>query len=529
MATYRGRKLTPIEDAALEVLVNKLAPNPEDYKVDDVNEDVHPMGVHVKEVPGKKVEGLPAFKVTKVGSKVKAHGGIKVGEHIHDNHIDDLADMGHKIKTEEVDQVDELNVRTMRSYKDKAEDDLIDKGQDMKSATPAFRKRQQGIVRASDKIQTKKIQQRQNFAKRHFGGKVVEDTEQIDEFDMEEKDPKKHARSKQYHYDLGRKTAMAGKEKGETSDSYGPYASDYESGYHSVKNKFKPIRKEEMEDQKTLADYAAEILSNTVGEGKMKDMVTGHMTTGKGMSYNQAVKKAQKDLDKMAKKADAPKPVKEELSAAQKKLPPGLQKAIMKKKGKSVEEANHEVDGVPVQKIPENPKHTAKMRKAAKMYKSVPAAQRGTGSGGKRGGDSGFKPTKMGEEIEQVDETIEYHDYYDIKIAEEYTYEDFVKAAMVVTDGGEDAIQIAEDCFYNNDISIIIEEFTRSDIEDKIKVHKKAGSSVTMPKYTMKDDKMHAEYTVTDKKGMRRRHIHHGNISKLENMGKVNVSPDKED
>ena len=139
MATYRGRKLTPIEDAALEVLVNKLAPNPEDYKVDDVNEDVHPMGVHVKEVPGKKVEGLPAFKVTKVGSKVKAHGGIKVGEHIHDNHIDDLADMGHKIKTEEVEQVDELNVRTMRSYRDKADDSLIDMGQDMKSATPKFR------------------------------------------------------------------------------------------------------------------------------------------------------------------------------------------------------------------------------------------------------------------------------------------------------------------------------------------------------------------------------------------------------
>lgn len=520
MATYRGRKLTPIEDAALEVITS-IAPNPEDYKVDEA---VHPMGVHVKEVPGKKVEGLPAYKVTKVGSKVKEHGGLKVGEHIHDNHIDDLADMGHKIKTEEV--------------------------------------------------------------------------EQIDEFDMEDEDPAKHAKSKKYHYDLGKKTAMAGKEKGETSDNYGPYASDYESGYHSVKNKFKPIRKEEMEDQKTLADYAAEILSNTVGEGKMKDMVTGHMDKGK--SYGDAMKAAQKDLDKMAKKAAVPKPVKEELSAAQKKLPPGLQKAIMKKKGKSVEEANHEVDGVPIQKIPENPKHTAKMKKAAKMHKSIPAAQRGTGSGGKRGGDSGFKPTKMGEEIEEnelvelsrktlgnymakasdmslaakkkradqakadprrsatkredqrysgvakaskrldkmerdsmkkesVDETIEYHDYYDIKIAEEYTYEDFVKAAMVVTDGGEDAIQIAEDCFYNNDISIIIEEFTRSDIEDKIKVHKKAGSSVTMPKYTMKDDKMHAEYTVTDKKGMRRRHIHHGNISKLENMGKVNVSPDKED
>ena len=322
---FNKNKLSSFEEAALKVLQQ---------------EAVHPMGVHVKEVPGKKVDGLPAFKVTKVGSKVKEHGGIKVGEHIHDNHIDDLADMGHKIKTEEVEQidekyvdehqaksthytvkgkpahgmnysvdersgighdyvahnvyhkgsyigeihhgvkdgeddyhgtydpqgkekehkshkegidhlvrqhtainkkfpqkkikrkelgsmtriqadlshhgengqgdrhfkeeveqVDELNVRTMRSYKDKAEDDLIDKGQDMKSATPAYRKRQQGIARASDKIQTKKIQQRQSFAKRHFGGKVVEDTEQVDEMDMTHSDPAKHAKSKKFHYD----------------------------------------------------------------------------------------------------------------------------------------------------------------------------------------------------------------------------------------------------------------------------------------------------------------------------------------
>ena len=213
MATYRGRKLTPIEDAALEVLVNKLAPNPEDYRIDDVNEDVHPMGVHVKEVPGKKVEGLPAFKVTKVGSKVKEHGGLKVGEHIHDNHIDDLVDMGHKIKTEEVDQ--------------------------------------------------------------------------IDEFDMKEKDPEKHKQSQKYHYELGKKTAKAGKPKGETSDNYGPYASDYEQGYHD--------HMKEENQPKSLADLAAEAIS-LQKEGAFKSMVTDKMTSGKGMSYDKAVKAAEKDL-----------------------------------------------------------------------------------------------------------------------------------------------------------------------------------------------------------------------------------------
>jgi hypothetical protein len=139
----------------------------------------------------------------------------------------------------------------------------------------------------------------------------------------------------------------------------------------------------------------------------------------------------------------------------------------------------------------------------------------------------GMKPKN--ENVEQVHETVEFHNEYEIQIAEEYTYEDFVKAAIEITDGSDDAIAIAEDHFNKGDISIIIEQFTRSDIQDKVSAHKKAGSSVTMPKYTTKDDKMHAEYTVTDKKGMRRRHIHHGNISKVENMGKVNVSPDEKE
>ena len=482
MATYRGRKLTPIENTALEVLVKTIAPNPEDYKVDEA---VHPMDVHVKEVPGKKVEGLPAFKVTKVGSKVKEHGGIKVGEHIHDNHIDDLADMGHKIKTEDVEQVDEI--------------------------------------------------------------------------DLTHSDPAKHAKSKKYHYDLGKKTAMAGKEKGETSDSYGPYASDYEAGYHSVgPNKFKPIKKEENEmdenkQQKTLADYVADHITHQV------DRQTGRDT--------EQVKDDQIDetMHKKKKKHDCASKVKSEQYGIGHCIPeqhtmledgtvthydvlfdhglvenvPVTELEILQEsmhehydneeKNAQIDEAGHEMDGVPIQKIPENPKHTAKMRKAAKMFKSIPAAQRGTGSGGKRGGDSGFKTVKVGEETEQVDETIEFHNEYEIQIAEEYTYEDFVKAAIEVTDGSDDAVAIAEDHFNRNDISIIIEQFTRGDIQDKISAHKKAGSSVTMPKYTTKDDKMHAEYTVTDKKGMRRRHIHHGNISKVENMGKVNVSPDEKE
>ena len=476
-------------------------------------EAVHPMGVHVKEVPGKKVEGLPAYKVTKVGSKVKQHGGIKVGEHIHDNHIDDLADMGHKIKTEEV--------------------------------------------------------------------------EQIDEFDMEEKDPEKHKKSKKFHYDLGVKTAKAGKEKGETSDNYGPYASDYESGYHSVKNKFKPIRKEEMENKnhKTLADYAAAHISKQFGESmhddkkkkkkhdcaskvKSEQYGIGHcvpeqhtmledgtvthydvlfdhglvenvpvteleiLQESMHEHYDNEEKNAQIDetMHKKKKKHDCASKVKSEEYGIGHCIP---EQHTMLEDGTvthyDVLFDHGLVENVPVSDLEvlqeSMHEHYDNVEKNKQLQDAMnPAQQAAIAVNMKK---KGMKPKN--EETDKIDETVEFHNEYDIKIAEEYSYEDFVKAAVEITGGSDDAVNIAEDHFYNNDISIIVEQFTRSDIQDKINAHKKAGSSVTMPKYTMKDDKMHAEYTVTDKKGMRRRHIHHGNISKLENMGKVNVSPDKED
>ena len=73
-----------------------------------------------------------------------------------------------------------------------------------------------------------------------------------------------------------------------------------------------------------------------------------------------------------------------------------------KMKKKKMSEAEHEYQGVKVQKFPEDEKHTKKMMKHSKMFKSVPAAKRGTGTAGKRGGDSGFKPLTMGEELETL-------------------------------------------------------------------------------------------------------------------------------
>ena len=69
-----------------------------------------------------------------------------------------------RLSKEEVDQVDELNVRTMRSYKDKAAGDLEDRVRaGHTTPTDKTKKRMQGIGRASDKIQTAKIMQRQKM------------------------------------------------------------------------------------------------------------------------------------------------------------------------------------------------------------------------------------------------------------------------------------------------------------------------------------------------------------------------------
>ena len=69
-----------------------------------------------------------------------------------------------RLSKEEVDQVDELNVRTMRSYKDKAAGDLEDRVRaGHTTPTDKTKKRMQGIGRASDKIQTAKIMQRQRM------------------------------------------------------------------------------------------------------------------------------------------------------------------------------------------------------------------------------------------------------------------------------------------------------------------------------------------------------------------------------
>ena len=149
-----------------------------------VYESTHPMALHVKPV---KVDGKTKYKVHKVGKDLS--DGIKVGEHLSDNELDDAEEMGAKIKhltekhltpaemkareriakgieksnpdmpmgkkmaiatasakkvAEEVEELDEISAGTARSYLDKVKAKHGGKFVDLP------KKRKAGVVMAHD-------------------------------------------------------------------------------------------------------------------------------------------------------------------------------------------------------------------------------------------------------------------------------------------------------------------------------------------------------------------------------------------
>lgn len=64
----------------------------------------------------------------------------------------------------------------------------------------------------------------------------------------------------------------------------------------------------------------------------------------------------------------------------------------------------------------------------------------------------------------------------------------------------------------------IIENFMRSDVEEKAAAHRKAGHKVSDVKFSTKDNKPHAEYTVTTTDGDKKKYIYHGSARKLETL-----------
>lgn len=125
-------------------------------------------------------------------------------------------------------------------------------------------------------------------------------------------------------------------------------------------------------------------------------------------------------------------------------------------------------------------------------------------------------PKMQKEEIEdEVDQTIIEHNTFDIEIPQTLRYGDYLTAAKKLV-GEEEAIVVANHFFKEQDESLVIESFTRADIEDKVKAHQKAGHEVSMPKYSTKEGKPYAEYTVTNKETKKKtKYIHHGSTRRV--------------
>lgn len=132
------------------------------------------------------------------------------------------------------------------------------------------------------------------------------------------------------------------------------------------------------------------------------------------------------------------------------------------------------------------------------------------------------KKAKMKEEVElddEADETVIVHKPFEFELKESYGFGDYLSIAKQLY-GEDKAIDIANEAFQKQDVSMFIEAFSRSDIEDKVKTHQNAGHKVSQPKYMTKSGMPYAEYVVTDKEsGVRRKYIHHGNARSVENMG----------
>ena len=139
---------------------------------------------------------------------------------------------------------------------------------------------------------------------------------------------------------------------------------------------------------------------------------------------------------------------------------------------------------------------------------------------------AGLKPSgqhTMEEVEEAVSETIVKHNDFTIEITDNPTFGDFLKAVQSIVRTDEESMQkeivaIAEQAFAENYEEVIIEAFTRMEIDDKMAAHRKAGNTVSNDKFSTKNGQPYAEYVVTDQEGGRKKYIHHGTVRRMESM-----------
>ena len=147
---------------------------------------------------------------------------------------------------------------------------------------------------------------------------------------------------------------------------------------------------------------------------------------------------------------------------------------------------------------------------------------------------AGLKPSGQHSMDEGISETIVKHNDFTIEITDNPTYGDFLRAVQSIVRTDEESMQqeivaIAEEAYAENYEEVIIESFTRMEIEDKFAAHRKAGNTVSNDKFSTKNGEPYAEYVVTDKEGGRKKYIHHGTVRRMESMPSKTAKSSKEE
>jgi hypothetical protein len=133
-----------------------------------------------------------------------------------------------------------------------------------------------------------------------------------------------------------------------------------------------------------------------------------------------------------------------------------------------------------------------------------------------------------------VSEILEQVDAFTIELPEELSYEDYLRSAMFAEgvsslseledDFLPKFLQYVQERFESGDEDFVISELTYSEMQDRIYMHQKQGNKVTGVERKTLNGKPYAAYVVTDKTGMRRRYIYHGNVRRVENLGQGSAS-----
>jgi hypothetical protein len=114
-----------------------------------------------------------------------------------------------------------------------------------------------------------------------------------------------------------------------------------------------------------------------------------------------------------------------------------------------------------------------------------------------------------------VDYTIVQHNSFLVELQESYA--DYLTAAKYFSESEEQAMEVANGFYKEKDPSIILEMFAQESFKCTYEEFISEGHEVTLPKYTMENNDIYAEYVVKDKEsGLVTRYVHHGTTASVE-------------